>query len=199
MNTSIKEQLEAYVASMELDTEISVSANSPKVFKLEDILNNQEFAELKKQIQKDTRKGLAFRLSIGEEITFPDLKDMKSIVDGFEIYNGQVRCRISVAAYSSIQGCIPFPFSIMRRIFAMENVEIEGKDVDPIEWFYKDHPMSKFAQNTMDDLQRASEVAGKTIVVKDKQRLKFHVIEGIPPKRTGDFKFQDVYKFEEKK
>ena len=77
--------------------------------------------------------------------------------------------------------------------------EIEGKNVDPIEWFYKDHPMSKFAQNTMDDLQRASEVAGKTIVVKDKQRLKFHIIEGNPPKRTGEFKFQDVYKFETKK
>lgn len=199
MNTSIKQKMDAYMASMDLAQDQAVSANNPKAYMLNDLLNNEDFADLKKQIQKETSRGLSFRLSLSEEITFMELKDARIVVDGFEIYNGNVRCKISVPAYSSMQGCIMFPFSIMRRVFAMENVEIEGKDVDPMEWFYQDHPMSKFAQNTMDDLKRAMELAGKTIRVKDKQRLKFHVIEGNPPKRTGEFRFQDVYKFEEVK
>ena len=53
----ITNEMEAYIASVKTNDVKSVSTNDAVVVSYNDLTANSEYAELKKQIQKDTRRG----------------------------------------------------------------------------------------------------------------------------------------------
>lgn len=203
----ITNEMEAYIASVKTNDVKSVSTNDAVVVSYNDLTVNSEYAELKKQIQKDTRRGHGFWLKPGEKLSFYPLEKSVIEVHGFELVNGSVRAICSVHVWSSEGRGRVFPLSVLRKMFAHEVfketvTEIKNKkevdkevEVDPDKWFYEDNDLAYLASNTFDDLGRIAALAGKTIVVSDSKKLQFHEIAGNPPKRTGKFITQLVNKF----
>lgn len=194
MNTT---SLNDYLSSIELSNDTALTGSTNSAFKLNDLLTNDQFKDLRATIEQNTRKGHSIVFNVGERIKFPDLDHMIIKVRGFEIYDGTVRPILDIVCESSRQGFIDFPLSLLRRVFAYEDVEIEGAMTDPMQWFNDNNDLSQLAYRTMHDLQRASVLAGNEYVVSSRESLKFHKVEGNPPVRTGEFKMQSVYKFKE--
>jgi hypothetical protein len=191
--------MNAYIASVKTNSNTNVSTQDSIIVSYNDLMNDKKYAEVKGRVESDTRKGRGFYIAPDEEISFYSLDKAIVIVNGFEIWNKTVRAICSVHAYSSKGRGLIFPMSELRKMFASEEFEIEGENIDPNKWFYEDNDLGHLASNAYSDLDRIREVAGKTIKQSGAEQLEFWKIasseEGARPERTGDKIKQYVRKY----
>lgn len=162
-------------------------------------LDNEAFQGLVEQMVKDTRKGLAIYFNKGEEIYFPPTNKQIYRFDGFEIYNGELRIRLSVSAYCERYGEFFFPMSLTRRVPNDEPVEIDGIEYPSgLTELLKENPLgSQLIRNTLSDLDRCKLVADSIVTVTDKLRLTQYEFElqGDRMVRTDRTRKFTCYKF----
>lgn len=176
-----------------------ITGNQTVTIKATD-LTNEKFSSVVKQMEQDTRRGVAVYFKEGEEIYFPPFEKMVFELRGFEVYNGTLRINLAVSAYCERYKEFMFPLAITRRVPLDEAVEVDGVEHESgRDFLLEDNPLGAILiKNTLSDLERCKLLADSVVKVTAKLRLtqaKFETGSDGTLKRAEGSKWLTCYRF----
>lgn len=187
---------------------------------LNTLMTDPRYREIMREITSNTRRGLGFRLQVGEQIAFKEKDKLPINVLGFENINGKLMPVVSAWSMSSRQGTVEFPMSLFRRIPSDIDVDLvveEGKvvrtyvhdedhyneliqegftveTVNSIDYLCKDNPVGDILMKPISDDKRALALAGNVIECIDKVYL-FKPFYDSGKRVQGKYESVVIYKF----
>ena len=137
-----------------------------KVYKIADLQgeNGEQILKELNKIGESKRRSPFF--NVDEKIYFPDPEHEEIYVDGFQIYNGEMRAILSVKAWCERYGFFAFPMSIFRREPLREKREGESKC--EFEVFCENNPFGEKMLILPNDYVRYLAVRSKCVKIKDR-------------------------------
>lgn len=220
MNRKSTMQQELDMNKVNINKNNKLSTDTVVCNNLQTLMTDSKYKEIMKAITTNTRRGLGFRMNVGEQVVFNSKETLPIIVTGFETSKGKLLPSCSAWVVSSRQGTIEFPMSIFRRIPSDIEVDLvyedgrvvrsyvhddehykelieEGRTVEKvgaIDYLCKDNPVGDILLKPIDDFKRALALADKMIECTEKIYL-FRPLYEDGRRVQGKFESIAIYKF----
>lgn len=220
MNNTLKFSAELDQSKVVVNNNVKLSKDNVVGATLESLMSDPKYKELVKEITSNTRRGLGFRLKVGELVAFKDKSELPMNVLGFETFKGKLMPSVSAWVNTSNQGTVEFPMSIFRKIPSDIDVDLVVEDdkvvktyvhdedhyqeliengntvktVNAIEYLCTDNPVGNILMKPIDDFKRALLLAGKIIECIDKVYL-FKPAYDEGKRVQGKYEPMVIYKF----